>query len=111
MTGILLPNLVLPTLTKVRHHTKYTNLLTCVDAYQMLPDPMLAMLKPLVILDWSTIAYHFADLALLLPRETFTNLYHRGLGQGIKPNAPFRVGQYRRGGCHMGSRVEGYRSR
>ena len=38
---------------------------------------MLAMLKPLVHLDWSTNCYHVADLALLLPRDTFTNHYRR----------------------------------
>ena len=30
-----------------------------------------------------TIAYHRINLALLLSSETFTNHYHRGLGQGI----------------------------
>ena len=108
MAGILLPNLVLPLLTRRGHHTKSTNLLTCVDAYQRLPDPMLAVRNPLVILVWSTNAYHLPDLALALPYKTFTNHYHRGLGLGIKPNQPFRVGQYRRGGCHMGSMVKGY---
>ena len=44
---------------------------------------MLAMLKPLVILDWSTNAYQSADLGRTLPQETFTNHYHRGEGQGI----------------------------
>ena len=38
---------------------------------------MLAMRKWMVILDWSTNAYHFLNLALHLPRETFTNHYHR----------------------------------
>ena len=38
---------------------------------------MLAMLKPLVILDWSTNCYQLSDLALLLPRDTFTNHYRR----------------------------------
>ena len=49
----------------------------------MLPDPMLAMLKPLVFLDWSTNAYHPAILSLNLPCIGFTNHYHRGEGQGI----------------------------
>ena len=30
-----------------------------------------------------TIAYHMIDLALTRGRMTFTNHYHRGLGQGI----------------------------
>ena len=58
-----------------------------------------------------TIAYHSADLGRNLPCETFTNLYHRGEGDWIKPNTPSRVGQYRHSGCHMGSMVKGYRSR
>ena len=41
------------------------------------------MLKPLVILDWSTNCYQLSDLALLLPCEAFTNHYHRGQGLGI----------------------------
>ena len=44
---------------------------------------MLAVRNPLVILDWSTNCYHLPDLGLNLPCETFTNLYHRGLGRGI----------------------------
>ena len=44
---------------------------------------MLAMLKPLVILDWSTNCYHSRNLGQTLPQETFTNHYHRGEGQGI----------------------------
>ena len=36
----------------------------------------------LVGLDPVTIAYHSADLALLLPYKTFTNLYHRGQETG-----------------------------
>ena len=51
------------------------------------------------------------DLSLNLPCVTFTKHYHRGGGQGIKPNAPSRVGEYRHSGCHMGSMVKGYRSR
>jgi len=42
-----------------------------------------------------TIAYHLINLALRLPCVTFTNHYHRDGGQGIEPNVPFRVGQYR----------------
>ena len=53
------------------------------DAYQMLPESLLAVRNPLVILDWSTNTYHLPDLALLLPCVTFTNHYHRGEGQGI----------------------------
>ena len=83
MAGILLPNLVLPLLTRRGHHTKSTNLLTCVDAYQRLPDPMLAVRNPLVILDWSTNAYHSRNLGRNLPCETFTNDYHREEGLGI----------------------------
>jgi len=71
--------------------------------YQTLPDPVLAVRNPLVVLDWSTNCYHPPDLALLLPCVTFTNDYHRGLGQGHWCECS------RRRGCHMGSRVEGYR--
>ena len=67
----------LPLLTKVGDHTKRTECLACVDAYQTLPDRMLAMLKPLVILDWSTNCYQSPDLGQTLPQETFTNHYHR----------------------------------
>ena len=34
------------------------------DAYQTLPDPMLAVRNPLVFLDWSTNAYHSLNLGL-----------------------------------------------
>ena len=67
----------LPTLTEAGLHTKYTNRLTCVDAYQTLPDRMLTMRTPLVILVWSTIAYHVADLGLDLAQNTITNHYRR----------------------------------
>ncbi len=53
------------------------------DAYQMLPESLLAVRNPLVFLDWSTNCYHSADLALLLPCVTFTNHYHREEGLGI----------------------------
>ena len=39
---------------------------------------MLAMRKWMVILVWSTIAYHSADLGRNLPCGTFTNHYRRG---------------------------------
>ena len=81
------------------------------NAYQSLPRSVLAVRNPLVVLVWSTNAYHSADLAGTLPRASFTNHYHRDGGQGIKPNRPFRVGQYTRGGCHMGNVVKGYNSR
>ena len=71
---------VLPTLTAVGLHTKSTNRLTCVDAYQTLPDPVLTVRTPLVILVWSTRAYHVRDLGLGLPAGSFTNHYHRGEG-------------------------------
>ena len=98
----------LPFPTNPSDQTKPTMLRGGSDAYQMLPDPVLAVRTPLVVLDWSTNCYHRADLAWILPRGCFTNHYHRGERQGIKPNAPFRVGEYRRGGCHMGNVVEGY---
>ena len=44
---------------------------------------MLAMLKPLVILDWSTNCYQPPDLSLGRPGIAFTNHYHRGQGLGI----------------------------
>jgi len=53
------------------------------DAYQMLPRSMLAVRTPLVILDWSTNAYHMINLSLSRPTICFTNHYHRGLGRGI----------------------------
>ena len=53
------------------------------DAYQMLPDPVLAMRICLVFLAWSTNCYHVADLGLNLGRNTITNHYHRGEGQAI----------------------------
>ena len=59
--------------------------------YQMLPDPMLVMLKPLVFLDWSTNCYHSADLALLLPSGGFTNDYHRDDGLTIDLGAGAEV--------------------
>ena len=68
----------LPTLTEAALHTKYTNRLTCVDAYQTLPDLLPVLQKHLVFLVWSTRAYQPPDLALALPCETFTNDYHRG---------------------------------
>ena len=70
----------LPLLTKVADHTKRTECLACVDAYQSLPDLTPRQRNPLVFLDWSTNAYHVADLGRNLPRDTFTNHYHRGQG-------------------------------
>ena len=51
--------------------------------YQTLPESLLAVRNPLVILDWSTNAYQSPDLALHQPCVTFTNHYHRGEGLGI----------------------------
>ena len=73
----------LPFPTKWGHHTKSTVPKACVDAYQMLPESVLAVRTPLVFLDWSTNVYHPFDLSLNLPRGGFTNLYHRGLGTHI----------------------------
>ena len=53
------------------------------DAYQMLPESLLAVRNPLVHLDWSTNAYHVADLGLNLGQNTITNHYHREEGLGI----------------------------
>ena len=61
---------------------------------------MLAMLKPLVILDWSTNCYQSADLGQTLPQDTFTNHYHRGEGQGIDLGVEGSVGQ--RGQSYVG---------
>ena len=44
---------------------------------------MLAVRNPLVILVWSTNAYHVADLGRNLGQNIFTNHYHRGLDRGI----------------------------
>jgi hypothetical protein len=61
-----------------RDPTKCTMRMGGPDAYQTLPDPVLAVRNPLADLVWSTNCYHPPDLALLLPRDTFTNHYHRG---------------------------------
>jgi len=53
------------------------------DAYQTLPDSVLAVRNPLVILDWSTNAYHLIDLGQTLPWETFTNDYRLAMRIGI----------------------------
>ena len=100
----------LPLLTNRRDQTKRTIRMGGSDAYQTLPDPVLAERTALVILVWSTNAYHLIDLSLSRPSICFTKHYHRDGGQGIKPDAPFRVGQYRQyrqRGCHVGSRVKG----
>ena len=73
----------LPLLTKVGDHTKRTECLACVDAYQRLPYLTPRQRNPLVFLDWSTNAYQSADLGRNLPRDTFTNHYHRDRGLGI----------------------------
>jgi hypothetical protein len=67
----------------VGDHTKSTNPLTCVGAYQTLPYFSQAWHKPVVVLVWSTNCYHSRNLGQTLPQETFTNHYHRGEGQGI----------------------------
>ena len=76
-------NVSLPSLTKVGLHTKYTKRLTCVDPYQTLPDRMLAVRTPLVVLAWSTNAYQSAYLGLTHGCTAFTNHYHREEGLGI----------------------------
>ena len=53
------------------------------DAYQMLPESLLAVRNPLVHLDWSTNAYHLIDLGLSRPSRCFTNHYHRTEGRGM----------------------------
>jgi len=53
------------------------------DAYQTLPRSLLSERIALAILVWSTNAYHPFDLALDLPCEAFTNLYHRDGGLHI----------------------------
>ena len=76
-------NVGLPFPTNTGLQTKSTMSQGGSDAYQMLPRSMLAVRNPLVILDWSTNAYHSADLGLDLPRIAFTNHYRRGLDRGI----------------------------
>ena len=66
----------LPLLTKVGDHTKRTECLACVRAYQRLPYFLPGQQDPLVFLDWSTNCYHASDLGQTLPQETFTNHYH-----------------------------------
>ena len=73
----------LPLLTKVADHTKRTECLACVDAYQRLPYLTPRQRNPLVFLDWSTNAYQSADLGLTFGCTAFTNHYHRDRGQGI----------------------------
>ena len=53
------------------------------DAYQMLPESVLAVRNPLVVLVWSTNAYQPADLGLTFRSATFTNHYHREEGLDI----------------------------
>ena len=73
----------LPMLTNPPDQTKSTMPMGGLDAYQTLPEYLLAVRNPLVFLDWSTNAYHIADLGLNPGQNTITNHYHRGLGQGI----------------------------
>jgi len=49
----------------------------------MLPESLLAVRNPLVILDWSTNAYHLIDLGQTLPWETFTKPYRLAMRIGI----------------------------
>jgi hypothetical protein len=72
-------NLSLPSLTNAWHHTKSTNGLACVDAYQSLPYFSQRRRNHLVVLDWSTNAYQSADLGQTFELAAFTNHYHRGL--------------------------------
>ena len=67
----------LPFVTNTPDQTKPTIPLAGRDAYQSLPYFLPVMLKPLVILDWSTNAYHSADLGQTLWRVSFTNDYRR----------------------------------
>jgi hypothetical protein len=76
-------DLGLPLLTNTGLHTKLTKRFACVDPYQTLPDPVLAVRNPLVHLDWSTNCYHLPDLGLNLGQNTITNHYHRDGGLGI----------------------------
>ena len=73
----------LPRLTNMAHQAKSTKQTACVDAYQPLPYFSQAWHKPVVILVWSTNHYHSANLGLTHDCTAFTNLYHRGDGQGI----------------------------
>ena len=70
----------LPLLTKAADQTKRTMPRGGRDAYQMLPESLLAVRNPLVFLDWSTNAYHPLNLGRTLPRGTFTKYYHRDEG-------------------------------
>ena len=94
----------LPRLTNMAHQAKSTKQTACVDAYQPLPYFSQAWHKPVVHLVWCTNAYrrracdecsrlvgldlitnHYqsANLGLTFDCTAFTNLYHRGDGQGI----------------------------
>ena len=53
----------LPIVTNTPDQTKSTIRMGGLDAYQRLPEYLLAVRNPLVILDWSTNAYQCADLA------------------------------------------------
>ena len=83
MTGDQPPRVSLPFPTKAGLHTKRTEQIACVDAYQTLPYLVPVMLKWMVDLDWSTNAYHSPDLGRGRWLATFTNHYHRGLDRGI----------------------------
>ena len=76
-------NVSLPTLTNTHDQTKCTMPRGGSDAYQTLPDPVLAERTPLVILDWSTNAYQSADLALFAGMATFTKHHRLAVRIGI----------------------------
>ena len=73
----------LPIVTRRHLQTFLTECLACGDAYQRLPDLVPGLQDGLVILDWSTNAYHLIDLGQSRPSGTFTNHYRRGLDRGI----------------------------
>ena len=82
MTGDQPPDLGLPFPTRAGLHTKRTEQIACVDAYQTLPYLVPVMLKHLVDLDWSTNCYQPFDLGRRRWLGTFTNHYHRTEGDG-----------------------------
>ena len=76
MTAHHRTRLGLPFVTNPTDQTKSAILLGGSDAYQSLPDFSQGWHKPLVILDWSTNAYHSPNLGQTFGRVAFTNLYH-----------------------------------
>ena len=86
-------NLVLPTLTNTPDQTKSTVSQGGSDAYQTLPDPVLAERIALVFLVWSGAALPFFTMALYVPDDAFWLVW---ILLPIVTMSPFWVHTYRR---------------